>query len=142
MRRVSRIEPNREPKCLRQGHAKGQGKENHRVKTKFAKNGDTLIVSVHGRLDAITAPDFESECAGRINGGELFLIADFTGLEYISSAGLRSILQIAKKLRQRKGDITFCGLSSMVENVFSISGFATMFSIHESLDKALLDRER
>jgi len=112
------------------------------VETKFDKKGNALVVSVNGRLDAITAPDFETECSKRINQGELFLIADFAELEYISSAGLRSVLQIAKKLRQSKGNINFCCLSSMVENVFSISGFTTMFSIHDSLDKALLDYER
>lgn len=109
------------------------------METTFEKKGNALIVSVNGRLDAITAPDFEAECSKRIDQNELFLIADFGELEYISSAGLRSILQVAKKLRQRKGDINFCCLSSMVENVFSISGFTTMFSIHDSLDRALLD---
>ena len=112
------------------------------MQLKFDKRGNALVVSAKGKLDAITAPDFEAACSERIQQGELFLVADFSQLEYISSAGLRSILQIAKKLRHSKGNITFCCLSSMVQNVFSISGFTSMFSIHDSLDEALREYER
>lgn len=108
----------------------------------FNKRGDALIVAVKGRMDAITAPEFESKCSGQIEEGLSLLIADFTELEYISSAGLRGILQIAKRLKQNKGQITFCCLSPMVHNVFSISGFNSMFSLYDSLDQVFADLEK
>jgi anti-sigma B factor antagonist len=112
------------------------------MQMKFDKRGKVLIVRVEGRMDAVTAPEFELECAKQLDAGEVWLIADLAELEYISSAGLRSILQIAKRLQRNKGRIGFCGLSGMIQNVFSISGFTAMFSIFDTLDQALLDYER
>lgn len=108
----------------------------------FDKRDNALVVAVQGRMDAITAPDFESQCSERIDQGEVLMVADFTELEYISSAGLRSILQIAKKLKQHKGQMNFCCLSGIIQHVFSISGFDSMFSFHDSVDQALLEYER
>ncbi len=95
------------------------------------------VVTVTGRLDTVTAPEFEKACSGWMEQGESAFVVDLGGLEYISSAGLRSILMVAKKLKSTGGSIVFCSLSSMVMKVFSVSGFASMFTIHDSLDKAL-----
>lgn len=108
----------------------------------FSRRGDGLIVAVKGRMDAITAPEFETRCSKQIQKGLPLVVADFSELEYISSAGLRGILQIAKKLKQHKGQLAFCGLSPMVLNVFSISGFNSMFSMYDSLDQAFADLEK
>ena len=101
------------------------------------KNGDKLIVLVSGRLDAITAPEFDAECKTWIADGNTNVIADLTALEYISSAGLRSVLTAAKQLKGAQGGLAFCGLSGMVEEVFSVSGFSAMFPLFNSIDEAL-----
>ncbi len=101
------------------------------------KNGDNLVVVVTGRLDAITASEFDAECKTWLNNGDTKIIADLTALEYISSAGLRSILSAAKQLKNVQGELSFCGLSGMVEEVFSVSGFSAMFRMYGSLDDAL-----
>ena len=102
------------------------------------KQGNAVIVKVRGRMDAVTAPEFETECGKWIDGGELLLIIDLGGLEYISSAGLRSILAAAKRLKAAQGDIRFCNLNGMVQEVFSISGFSSMFTVCGGLEEALL----
>lgn len=101
------------------------------------KNGNFMVLRVKGRMDAVTAPEFESHCVKLMEGGDKVFIVDLGGLEYISSAGLRSILAAAKKLKAVQGEIRFCGLKGMVQEVFSISGFATMFPIAESVDAAI-----
>ncbi len=101
------------------------------------KQGNALVIKVKGRMDAVSAPEFEKECSDWIETGEKTLIIDLGGLEYISSAGLRSILAAAKKIKSVQGNISFCSLLGMVQEVFSISGFATMFPIHDSLADAL-----
>ena len=95
------------------------------------------IVEVKGRLDAVTAPEFEAACAKRIELGESTFMMDFKGLVYISSAGLRALLVIAKRLKSNNGSISFFALSPMVESVFSMSGFGSMFALHDSLENAL-----
>lgn len=100
-------------------------------------NGDRLVVLVAGRLDAVTASEFDAQCATWVADGTVKVIADLSGLEYISSAGLRSILTSAKKLKGAQGELVFCGLSGMVEEVFTVSGFAAMFTMFPTVDDAL-----
>ncbi len=101
------------------------------------KQGGGVVIKAKGRMDAVTAPEFESECAKWLEKGEGVLVVDLGGLEYISSAGLRSILSAAKKVKAVQGNIRFCNLSGMVQEVFSISGFSTMFQISDSVEEAL-----
>jgi anti-anti-sigma factor len=101
------------------------------------KESKIMVVSVTGRIDAITAPEFESYLSGLMSQGEAHFLVNLTGLDYISSAGLRSILSAAKKLKAQAGQITFCGLQGPVEEVFKISGFNSIFKIFESEAVAL-----
>lgn len=104
---------------------------------KTEKNGDKLVVQVSGRLDAITASEFDAESRSWLDKGETNVVVDLNELEYISSAGLRSILTAAKQLKSASGTITFCGLTGMVDEVFAVSGFASMFPIFPTVDEAL-----
>lgn len=103
------------------------------------KKKDCLIVTVEGRMDAVTAPDFEQCLKGWINDGETMFVVDFGGLDYISSAGLRSILMIAKSLKVKEGQMMLCALRDTVKEVFEISGFSTIIPVYESVETALED---
>jgi anti-anti-sigma factor len=102
-----------------------------------AKEKNTIIVSVKGKIDTITAPEFEKALLKLIAQGETFFLLNFSGLEYISSAGLRSILAAAKQLKPKGGNILFSGLRGPVKDVFNISGFGTIFKIFETQEDAL-----
>lgn len=104
---------------------------------KATKKDGKLVVNVIGRLDAVTAPEFDAESAKWAADGEFNVVADLSELEYVSSAGLRSILTAAKQLRGGGGDLSFCGLSGMVEEVFTVSGFSAMFPLFKTVDEAL-----
>jgi anti-anti-sigma factor len=95
------------------------------------------VIRVKGRMDVVSAPEFEAMCARHIDEGESALLVDFGGLEYISSAGLRALLVIAKKLKSKNGSISFFSLTPVVERVFSISGFGSMFTLYDSLQSAI-----
>lgn len=99
------------------------------------RDGGTLM-TVTGRLDAVTAPEFEKECFAIIDGGVTLLVVDLGPLEYISSAGLRSILASAKKIKGTGGSMKFCGLTGMVEEVFQVSGLGSMFTMSATADEA------
>jgi anti-anti-sigma factor len=101
------------------------------------KEKDRFIVAVTGRMDALTAPEFENRLLDWIHSGETRFIVDFGGLEYISSAGLRSILTIAKNLKKKEGELVLCALRNTVKEVFEISGFSTIIPVCNSVDDAL-----
>ncbi|MBU1004047.1 MAG: STAS domain-containing protein [Proteobacteria bacterium] len=93
------------------------------------QKGSNMLVSVSGRLDVVTAPEFQKVCVELADQGTPVVVVDFAELEYISSAGLRSVLFLAKKLKAQGGELKFCGLKGMVEDVFRVSGFHSMFTI-------------
>ena len=95
------------------------------------------LLTCSGRMDAVSAPRFEAACTEQLEQGRTNLVADLSGLEYISSAGLRSILASGKKLKASGGSLAFCGLSGMVDEVFRVSGFLKLFRVHASAAEAL-----
>ncbi len=99
------------------------------------KQEEFFLVKVNGRMDANSAPEFEKSCLEWIQQGESTLVVDLEGLEYLSSAGLRSILVVGKKLKTIGGSISFISLAPDVAHTFSISGFGSMFPVLESLDQ-------
>jgi anti-anti-sigma factor len=101
------------------------------------KEKDTIVVNVKGRIDAVTAPEFEKRLADLMAAGEKMFLLNFSELEYISSAGLRSILVTAKQLKAKEGKLIFAGLQSSVKDVFKISGFGSLFNIYDSEAEAL-----
>ncbi len=96
--------------------------------------GDSLVVRVSGRLDAVGAPAFEAHCQQAIERGERALILDSGQLEYLSSAGLRSILTVAKSLGAAGGEFALANARGVIREVFEVSGFLGMFRCIESLD--------
>lgn len=101
------------------------------------KKGNVLVILLKGRLDALTAPDFDKKIESLLSEGEKALIINFSELEYISSAGLRSILAIAKQLKAKDGKIMLAELKGAVKEVFEISGFYSIFQIFDSEADAL-----
>ncbi len=101
------------------------------------KDKAAVVVSIEGRMDAVTAPEFEKKVIDLISKGEKTFVVNFVELEYISSAGLRSILALAKKLKEQAGKILLTGVRGSVEEVFKISGFSSMFKMFDSEESAL-----
>ena len=93
------------------------------------QTGDILIVKLAGRLDSSTAQPAEESFTRLLATGVPHLAVDMSELGYISSAGLRVLLVIGKKVQQANGKIVLFGLVANVREVFSISGFDKIFAI-------------
>jgi anti-anti-sigma factor len=100
------------------------------------KNG-TLITKVEGRIDGGNAREFENALSAAIRDDDRSLILDLEDLSYISSAGLRVILLIAKTLRKRDAEFVLCSLSDPIREVFKISGFDKIIPVHGTRPEAL-----
>ena len=92
-------------------------------------DGSTLTLKVEGRLDTTTAPQLEGEVRSSLNG-VTELIMDFSGLEYISSAGLRVLLS-AQKVMNKQGKMVIRGANEIVKEVFEVTGFSDILTIEE-----------
>lgn len=99
--------------------------------------GSTAILVLSGRMDAVTAPQFEAAIKQNIEAGGNSFVVDFHGLDYISSAGLRALLATAKLLKNKGGQIRLAAVAGTVKEVFQISGFASIFQMHDTTEDAV-----
>ena len=90
-------------------------------------NGSSLTVAIEGRLDTTTAPQLEAELKDSLDG-VVELILDLSGMEYISSAGLRVLLS-AQKIMSRQGEMKVTGVCETVMEVFEVTGFSDILNI-------------
>jgi len=97
---------------------------------------NNLVVAVAGRLDVIASPELETRLLAVIDTGVQILVLDVSKLEYISSAGLRVLIVVAKKIRAEGGDMVFSGADLNIKKILDISGFTKMFKIVDSPDDA------
>ncbi|MBQ2401864.1 MAG: STAS domain-containing protein [Lachnospiraceae bacterium] len=91
------------------------------------KNMEETILEITGRLDTTTAPVLDKTINEELKDVEN-LVLDLKGLEYISSAGLRVLLNAQKKM-QRVGSMKLKNVSEAVMDVFEMTGFADILEI-------------
>ncbi len=92
-------------------------------------DGQKLIMALEGRLDTSTAPEFDEELNSSL-GGVTELVLDFSGLEYISSAGLRILLSAQKKMN-KQGKMVITKANDTIKEVFEITGFIDILTIED-----------
>ena len=101
-----------------------------------------LAARVSGRVDSTNAREFEETIRSLIEESDRAVIMDFEKLVYISSAGLRAVLMTAKNLWKRNATFALCSLPEVVREVFRVSGFDKIISIHPSKAEALAALDR
>lgn len=98
------------------------------------KKKNRVIVYVDGRIDTLTASDFEKQLIELINNNKDVII-ECSKIEYISSAGLRSLLVLEKLAAVKKINIVLCRLPELVREVLEISGFDSFFEVRNDFDR-------
>jgi len=99
------------------------------------KKDGVIILSLKGRLDALTAKSLEDKFFSLVESQEKLFAINFRHLEYISSGGLRVLLKAAKVLKKDNGKIVLYALKDPIREIFEIAGFLSIFSIYP--DEAL-----
>jgi anti-anti-sigma factor len=99
--------------------------------------GRVWVVTARGRLDGATSSQFAQRIEALVSGNEPRLLVDFSGVDFVSSAGLRVVLALTKKVKALKGALALCGVQAPVREVLDITGFAGMIDIHPERSSAL-----
>jgi len=102
-----------------------------------SKIDQTIVLTIKGRMDVIAAMEYEKTISALLLGGDRKFVVDLNALEYISSAGLRSLLTTSKKVKEAKGTANFCNVKGVVQEVFALSGFDTILPVFKSVKDAL-----
>jgi anti-anti-sigma factor len=102
-------------------------------------SGRVQIIRACGRLDAERVPEFEARWEPLLATGTKHLVFDFSQLHYLSSAGLCSLLTLAKQLKAQHGKLAIYAPSGPVHKIFEIAGFNNLIPLRDSLDEAIFE---
>ena len=106
------------------------------MEMKTVTQDDVTIVELSGSLDGTSAPQVQGEVMPLIVP-DCRLVLDMSGCEYVSSAGLRVLLMIAKLLANKKGQGALAGLSEEIMDVMEMTGFAQFFDTYDTVSDAV-----
>ena len=95
---------------------------------------DLTIVSIVGKLDANTIPDFLKSCADL---PVLPMVLDMSRPEYMSSSALRALLQLKREISRRGVPVVIAGSYGLVDKVLRVTGFEQIFVLFLSVDEAV-----
>ena len=95
------------------------------------------IIALQGQVNSANAATVETEVLAVVQQGARNVLLDMRELSYISSAGLRVVLVLAKRLKQAGGKLVIYGMQPHVREVFDISGFMAILNVVATRDDAV-----
>jgi anti-sigma B factor antagonist len=94
------------------------------------------VVTLAGEIDGSTAPQAQEQILA-VAGPDARVVLDMTGVTYMSSAGLRMLLLAHRSIAGKGGKIVLVGLSTVLKDTMSVTGFLDFFTCSDSLDAGL-----
>jgi len=98
---------------------------------------NAMVVEVSGRINSANAKQFGNHLINLIENGCDRLVVDLKGLEYMTSAGFRSLLVAGKSASRHQCDYALCSLSDEVKRLFELGGFLDLFPIYGDSNTAV-----
>lgn len=98
---------------------------------------EVLVVDIEGRLDTNTSAYGYDEMVRIAKGGNKKMVVNLKGLEYVSSAGLRVLLLVAKLVQASGGQVKFCQPGDLVKQALELSGFNSLLKLYGSEGEAI-----
>lgn len=106
------------------------------IETKQLKRAS--LVKVSGRVDSSNAPDLEKALQELMEQGQFRIVVDMSGLNFISSAGLRVLISTAKTCRRwNRGDVYLAALPQPIMETFELAGLTRVFKIFPDVVEAV-----
>ena len=103
------------------------------IEFKSTDHNNWKIFSIIGRLDTVTAAEADQTLATILQSNENIAV-DMTAMDYISSAGLRSLLRNAKQAKRAKKNFVLFGASGMIKDVLEASGMDMLVKIYDTAE--------
>jgi anti-sigma B factor antagonist len=98
--------------------------------------GQVTVVEIAGDIDSNTAPQAQERVLPLVQPGSKILL-DMSGVEYMSSAGLRMLLSMYRQISRGDGGIVLVGLSEEIKDTMSVTGFLNFFVNCDTVDEGL-----
>jgi len=98
--------------------------------------GEVLILSLSGDLDGRVSRETQQELLSALPSGRRILL-DLGGLGVVTSAGLRTMLQVYRQAQALDATVALVGLSEQLRNVLTATGFLSFFTVGDSVEEGL-----
>ncbi|MBC8171713.1 MAG: STAS domain-containing protein [Anaerolineae bacterium] len=89
------------------------------------------VIAINGQLNATTTSRIQDDVLSAAQSGQRILL-DMSHVTYLSSAGLRMLLLLYRRIRENHGFMVLTGLSEEVTDIMQITGFLDLFSIFDN----------
>ena len=89
------------------------------------------VIAVSGRIDSSNANELEAAFQELAGEGRYKLVLELSGIEYMSSAGLRAMVAALRECRKHSGDVRVASPSPRMGEVLNLAGLDSVFSVHE-----------
>jgi anti-anti-sigma factor len=96
-----------------------------------------IVVRAQGTLNVAYTPQFQEKMQPLVETTPKNLVLDCTKIDYISSIGLRAILEIGKTLKSKQSQLLLVAPKGLTSQIFENAGFGLLFSIHSSAEEAV-----
>jgi len=96
-----------------------------------------VVLTLNGRLNAVTAPDFKAQVKRLAKGGHVQLVVDLTDVPFIDSSGLAALVSGLKVARQAGGTLKLAGLNEQARTVFTLTRLDHVFEMYPDAEAAL-----
>ena len=91
------------------------------------QQGDVTVIKLAGSIDAATAPRLSEALKKQLDGGQYKLLCDMSGVDYISSAGVGTLLAALKDTKSNSDKLVLAGVQPTVKDVFDVLRFPPLF---------------
>lgn len=97
------------------------------------------VLAASGRIDQSSAEDFLAALQQQVESCNVAmpLVIDFSGVDYISSVGLRALMMVARQIKARQGRLGIAALQPLVREVFGIARFDLVIPCFDNVDGAI-----
>ena len=107
------------------------------METSVERRDSVVTVHITGSVDGLTAETLQQVFVRELEAGHHRLVADFSAVDYTSSAGLRVLLGTVKRARSGGGDLRLAGTNPDVQKVLDLSGFTGVLKLFQTVDDAV-----
>ena len=101
------------------------------------REGNIIVLSPVGRVNNDTSRAFQTKLLSCVGSTATKILIDFSGVEYISAAGLRALMMASKQSKATNGRLAIAGRTPMVKEIFTISRFSLVVQVFDTIAKAI-----
>lgn len=101
------------------------------------KSGKVFVLGLSGKVESEGTKTFVEKITKILDGGERYILLDFTDVAYLNSSGVHALVLVAKRLANSGGKLVLTGVSDPIQKVLKISGLASFFTLQPTKAEAL-----